>query len=139
MKIARDLSVSERNGATSCVASQSSDGTDSRGNFAAWASGPEKSRQRRHDVIGVGDVADWVIDCTLGLLARILERSGRDARGIEGGAPLVSGFRSEVTCFSLVEPSSSILLVVEGGVGFDVIGGMCIGGSFLSPSAGDSF
>lgn len=50
MKIARALSVGEASkGAVSCRASQSREGTVSRGNLAAWVSGKEKSRQRRHE------------------------------------------------------------------------------------------
>lgn len=62
MKIARALSVGDENGATSCVASQSRDGIDSRGNLAAWVSGPEKSRHSMHDVVGA-------TGCGFGLLA----------------------------------------------------------------------
>ncbi len=49
----RAWSVGEENGATNCVASQSREGTDWRGNFAAWASGAEKSRQMRQGAAGV--------------------------------------------------------------------------------------
>ena len=45
MKIARAWSVGDGKGAVSWTAIQSREGTDSRGNLAAWASGAEKSRQ----------------------------------------------------------------------------------------------
>lgn len=49
--MARALSVGEGNGAVNCVASHatSEDGKLVRGNLAACSSGPEKSRQIRHE------------------------------------------------------------------------------------------
>lgn len=82
--MARALSVGDENGATSCGASQSRDGTDWRGNLAACVSGPEKSRQSKHDVTEGGF-------CCRRFLA--WERSGRDASGTGGGTPLVVGGR----------------------------------------------
>lgn len=83
MKIARALSVGDGKGAVNWVASQSRDGTAWRGNVAEWLSGAEKSRHFRHDALDDGTVDDeaWAT----GLEARILERSGRDARGMGGG------------------------------------------------------
>ena len=49
MKIARAWSVGDGKGVVSWVAIQSREGTDSRGNLAAWASGAEKSRHRRQE------------------------------------------------------------------------------------------
>lgn len=49
MKIARAWSVGDEKGAVSWVASQSSEGTESRGNLTAWASTTEKSRQGRQE------------------------------------------------------------------------------------------
>ena len=51
----RAWSVAEGKGVVNCVASQSSEGTCSRGNLAACASTVEKSRQRRQTE-GVGEV-----------------------------------------------------------------------------------
>ena len=65
------------------MASQSSDGTDSRGNLVAWVSGPEKSRHIKQDA---ADGWDCEFVPGLGLVARICERSGREATGTGGGA-----------------------------------------------------
>ena len=54
MKIARAWSVGDEKGAVSWLAIQSREGTDSRGNLVAWASGAEKSRQRRQEDAEVG-------------------------------------------------------------------------------------
>ena len=52
-----------------------------RGKEAAWLSGAEKSRHFRQEV--AGDTA-----CSFGFVARSLERSGREFRGIGGGVGL---------------------------------------------------
>lgn len=83
MKIARALSVGDGKGVVNWVASQSRDGTAWRGKVAEWLSGAEKSRHLRHDALDDGAVDDETR--ATGLEARILERSGRDARGICGG------------------------------------------------------
>ena len=48
--MARAWSVGDEKGVVSWVAIQSREGTDSRGNLAAWASGAEKSWQTRQEV-----------------------------------------------------------------------------------------
>lgn len=90
VKIARALSVSEGKGLVSWVASQSIDGTVSRGNVLAWLSGPEKSRHLRHDgsngVTGTEGKDPGRGD--LGFVARIFDKSGREDRGTGGGVAL---------------------------------------------------
>jgi len=49
-------------------------------------SGPEKSRQCKHEA---EDGCAWVTAGSLGLVLCTFDRSGRDDRGIGGGAPLV--------------------------------------------------
>ena len=75
----RALSVGDVKGAVSWMASQSRDGTAWRGNVAAWLSGAEKSRHFRQD--GVDGEA-----LAMGFVARLLERLGREASGMGGGA-----------------------------------------------------
>lgn len=86
MKIARAWSVGDANGVVIWVAIQSREGTDSRGNLAAWASGPEKSRQRRQED-AEGGVWVW----GFGFEDWIFVISGRDVRGTGGGAPGLGG------------------------------------------------
>lgn len=123
MKIARALSVKDEKGATSWVASQSSDGTDSRGNLAACESGPEKSRHSIHDVGGTA--------CGLGLLAWSLERSGRVPRGTGGGAPAdtepTGGFDPFRSASWVLSPSG--LFIPYDRADFAGIVGGCSGGS----------
>lgn len=86
MKIARAWSVGDEKGVVSWVAIQSREGTDSRGNLAAWASGTVKSRQRRQeDVEGTA----WGRD--FGLVDWSFVMSGRDETGTGGGAPDLGG------------------------------------------------
>ena len=74
--------MGDEKGVVSWVAIQSKEGTDSRGNLAAWASGAEKSRQWRQEIVevvvwgGGFDFVEW--SCVI---------SGRDVRGTGGGAP----------------------------------------------------
>lgn len=89
--------------------------------------------------MGMIGCASWVKGWAFGLLARILERSGRDARGIGGGTPSGSVAESTGSFLPPVEPCSWNLLNVDGIFDFDNIGGICVGGSFLRPSPGRSF
>ena len=86
MKIARAWSVGDEKGWVSWVAIQSREGTDSRGNLAAWASGAEKSRQRRQEDAGVG-IWGW----SFGFEDWIVVISGREVTGTGGGAPDLGG------------------------------------------------
>ena len=70
----------------SWVAIQSREGTDSRGNLAAWASGSEKSRQRRQED---AEVIFWGFG--FGFVDWIFEISGREVRGTGGGASVFGG------------------------------------------------
>jgi hypothetical protein len=73
------------------------EGRDWRGKRAAWLSGPEKSRQRRHspeEEPCVPLVAEWPLSLGLDLLSS--ERFGREDRGIGGGE--VDDGRSEGSC-----------------------------------------
>ncbi len=93
--MARAWSVWDWKEAVNWVASQSREGTDCRGNLAAWVSGAVKSRQTRHGgpVLWVDKGWTWVCECTwgLGLLDWNFAMSGRDERGIGGGAPCLGG------------------------------------------------
>lgn len=83
VKIARALSVGEGKGDVSCVARLSREGTVWRGNLEAWVSGAVKSRQMRQEGM---EEEEETNEEGFGLVARILERSGREERGIGGGA-----------------------------------------------------
>lgn len=126
--MARALSVREGKDVVSWVASQSSDGTDSRGNLVAWVSGPEKSRHIKQDV-----AEGW--DCGfipgLGLLAIIFERSGRDATGTGGGAlsAITGPGLGSLPAVSFAVGSST-LFIPNDSADLDV-GGGSRGGSFL--------
>lgn len=87
VKSALALSVCDGNGAVSSLASQAISwvGRDWRGYCAACASGAEKSRHFKQATLGV--VAGKPLPCIRGLVAMILERSGRDAKGTGGGTP----------------------------------------------------
>ena len=124
MNIARALSVSEGNGVVSCVASQSREGTFCLGNLAAWESGPEKSRQIRHeDAVGAASGE------SLGLLAWILDRSGLEARGIGGGAAALEGEGLGTLPLTPSECSSvSALFVPKERAGLAGVGGGCSSG-----------
>jgi len=82
------LSVGDENCAHNCCASHptSDDGSWVRGNRAAWASGPEKSRHLRQDEAAP----------SLGFDAMMASRFGLEASGIGGGA-LDAKEHSEVT------------------------------------------
>lgn len=69
-------------------------GSVSRGYCAARASGPEKSRQTRHSVLGppAGTVAPGREPLKRGLVAISLARSGRDPVGTGGGTLLAAPF-----------------------------------------------
>lgn len=130
MNIERALSVSEGNGVVSCVASQSREGTFCLGNLAAWESGPEKSRQIRHeDAVGAASGG------LLGLLAWILEMSGLEARGIGGGAAALEGEGLGILPLTPFEwPRFSALFVPKERAGLAGVGGGCSGGVlFRSP------
>lgn len=86
----RALSVREGNGSVSWEASQSREGTLSRGYLAAWASTAEKSRQTRQG--GVEDAVEERMlfeEDGLGFVALSFERSGLELRGMGGGGPLL--------------------------------------------------
>lgn len=124
MNIARALSVIEGNGMVSCVASQSREGTFCLGNLAAWESGPEKSRQIRHeDTVGVASGG------LLALLAWILDMSGLEARGMGGGAAALEdeGLGTlQLTPFGW--PRFSALFVPTASAGLAGVGGGCSSG-----------
>ena len=135
MNIARALSVKEGNGVVSCLASQSNEGTAWRGNVAACPSGAEKSRHFRHDA---GDDNAWAT----GFVARILERSGREARGTGGEIGPIEAFPvlGDVPLVVPLIVPLVIPLVSRGiwlpfkfsdGPGLLGIGGGASGGSFL--------
>jgi hypothetical protein len=90
VKIALALSVNDGKGEQSWCANQptSEEGSRVRSKWAAWLSGPEKSRHLRQLAAAPG----------LGFEAIIASRLGRDESGIGGGAPVFRfGVDSEVT------------------------------------------
>lgn len=98
----RALSVREGKGSVSWEASQSREGTCSRGYLAAWASTAEKSRQRRQggmeDAVEEEEEEERMLpeEDGLGFVAWSFARSGLELRGIGGGAPLLERGRSSV-------------------------------------------
>ena len=123
MNITRALSVREGNLFVSWAASQSSEGTVSRGKRVACWSASEKSRHLRQDeaeetLCGGPDVEGELI---LGLVASNLDKSGRVDDGIGGGTALCP--------IPLAAPSISSSSCLKGSLG--VVGGMFLGGSFL--------
>lgn len=143
VNIARALSVIDGKGDVSWVASQSREGTDSRGNFEAWVSGPEKSRHGRQDVADcVGCGADETLRrdgdaSAFGFVARSFEISGREERGIGGGAlpASVGPGLCVLTIFPFVVGSSS-LFIPNDKADLAATGGTSRGGSFLSGDSG---
>ena len=133
MNIARALSVRDGKGAVSWVASQSRDGTDSRGNLVACVSGPEKSRQIKQEFAfcmvcgGCDDDAP-----TLGFVADILVRSGREDMGIGGGAlPFTEGLGLGVLPSASLGLDSPTLFIPKERADLMGVGGGSRGGSFL--------
>ena len=124
MNIARALSVSEGNGVVSCVDSQSREGTVCLGNLAAWESGPEKSRQIKHeDAVGAASGG------LLGLLAWIFDMSGLEARGIGGGAADLEGEGLGTPPLTPFEwPRFSALFIPKESAGLAGVGGGCSSG-----------
>jgi hypothetical protein len=85
--MARALSVSEGKGAVRSWERRGRSGWGPsvwRGNWAAWVSGAEKSRQERQIAEGVGARAEDGGEA-LGLDVRWVERSGRENLGMGGG------------------------------------------------------
>lgn len=124
VKIARALSVNEGKGLVSWVASQSIDGTVSRGNVLAWLSGPEKSRHLRHDGSNgvTGTEAEDPGRGILGFVAIIFDKSGREDIGTGGGvAPCPHPLDLPFTGF---DP--------ERGTGLAGAGGIPLGGNLRS-------
>ncbi len=115
-------------GVVSCVASQSREGTFCLENLAAWESGPEKSRQIRHE-----DAAGGASGGLLGLLGWIFDMSGLEARGIGGGAAALEGEGLGTLPLTPFEwPRFSALFVPKERADLAGIGGGCSGGIFFS-------
>lgn len=137
MKIVRALSVEEGKGAVSWMASQSREGTVSRGNLAACVSGAEKSRQMRQDEVdceGGGGLGDAPI---LGFVDSIFVRSGLDDMGIGGGVlSLTCGLGLGISPFVPFGRGSSGLVIPHDKADLAGIGGGSLGGSFLCGKPG---
>ena len=133
MNITRALSVRDGKGAVSWVASQSRDGTDSRGNFVACVSGPEKSRQIKQEFAFCVVCSNCDDDApALGLVANILVRSGREDMGIGGGAlPFIEGQGLGALPSASLGLESSNVFIPEERADLLGVGGGSRGGSFL--------
>lgn len=130
MKIARALSVGDGKGPVSCVASQSIEGTVSRGNVLAWLSGPEKSRHLRQDERDevTGNKGEDPGRGNFGFVAMIFDKSGLVDRGTGGGVAPCS--KPLVLPFSACDPGRRTSLVG--------VGGMSLGGSLRSGNFGSN-
>jgi hypothetical protein len=127
----RALSVLLGKGDVSWWASQpiSVDGIDSRGNLAAWLSGPEKSRQWRQES---GPLPCCVagVQLDIGLDAWRAARSGLEAVGIGGGTASIASaglLSSCLGCDGLPKPIVSADLFGGGGACTRLAGGsLCV-------------
>jgi hypothetical protein len=98
-------------------------GSDARGYWAAWLSGPEKSRHVRHSVsdVGAGGLGDTADPFKRGFVDMILDRSGREPSGIGGGVPLEADLLGLGGIVGLLSPNpnclASLICAAVGGGG----------------------